>query len=611
MQNIWNREAILELVSTIPLFSALSPLAVERIVDGASERHLTGGEILLREGESGDSMFVVISGRLRAYVLDGEDTPTVVGEISPGETVGEMALLTDHPRSASVRAVRDSTLLELSREEFQGLVEREPAALVAIAREIVERLGRSIHTTEGSGAIRTITLIAAGSTGSIHPAARMLEAALARHGSVAVADVDHLAAVSTDVSNPDELGRLIDQLEAGHDKVLLIADHSSPEWTLHCIGQADRVLLIGDPAADPDPNPVELELLRELRRREHIRVDLVMVHAPGAALPAPVSHWIDRRPGVDYYNLRTGTDSGFPRLARILTGTAVNLVLSGGGARGLAHIGVLRALQEARVPVDFVGGASFGAIMAAHAAMGRGWEDTRDQAIRHVVNLGSPVDLTPPMVALARGAKVKRQLKGAFGDVSIEGLWINFFCVSSNLTRGEVQIHQTGPVWEALRASMSIPGVFPPMRSPEGDVLVDGAVMNNLPVDVAERLGEPGLMMAVNLRSPADIAARDLPLDGALSGWRAIRHHVAPWRGGSAVPGIVQTMLRTSEIGSVISSKVFEQRADIVFRPPVSGFSLMDFSSYEALIEAGYRHALEVLEQNDGNKRLTDSVQAH
>ncbi len=611
MPNIRNRDAILELISTNPLFSTLSPSSVAKMVDRSSVRHLTGGEILLREGESGDSMFVVISGRLRAYVLDSEDKPTVVGEISPGETVGEMALLSDHPRSASVRAVRDSTLLEFSREEFQGLVNREPAALVAIAREVVERLGRSIHATEESGAIRTITLIAAGRTGNIHPAARQLEAALARHGSVAVADVDHLTATGMDASNPDELGRLIDELEAGHDKVLLIADHTSPEWTRHCLGQADRVLLIGDPADDPSPNQMESELLREVARREHTRVDLVMVHEAGRLLPAPVSRWIEQRPGIKCYNLRTGTDSGFPRLARLLTGTAVNLVLSGGGARGLAHIGVLRALEESRIPIDFVGGASFGSVTAAHAAMGRSWEETRDQTIEHLVDLGSPVDLTPPMVALARGAKVRRQLKGGFGEVAIENLWINFFCVSSNLTRGEVRVHQTGPIWEALRASVSIPGVFPPMRSPDGDVLVDGAVMNNLPVDVAERLGEPGLMMAVNLRSPADIAARDLPPDGALSGWRAIRRHIAPWRDKSAVPGIVQTLMRTSEIGSVISSKTFEQKAHIVFRPPVSGFSLMDFSSYEPLIEAGYRHALEVLEQNDGNKRLTNSVVAH
>lgn len=608
MPEVEKRAAILELISTIPLFSALSPASLEKVVDRSSERHLVGGEILMREGESGDSMFVLSSGRLRAYVLDSDDSPTVVGEISAGETVGEMALLTDQTRSASVRAVRDSILLELTRDAFQELVAEEPAALAAIAREIVERLGRSIHSTDRSGELRTITLVAAGRTGAIHDTARRLEEALARHGTVAVAAVDRLAGDGLDGSNPDDLGHLIERLEATHDKVLLIADQTSPEWTRHCIGQADRVLLIGDPAVESEPNLVESELLREVARREHTRVDLVMVHDSGRPLPAPVSHWVEQRPGVKCYNLRTGTDAGFPRLARVLTGTAVDLVLSGGGARGLAHIGVLRALEEARVPIDFVGGASFGSVTAAHVALGRGWEETRDQTIRHLVDLGTPVDLTPPIVALARGAKVRRQLMGGFGEGDIEDMWINFFCVSSNLTRGQVQIHQTGPVWEALRASISIPGVFPPMRSTDGDVLVDGAVMNNLPVDVAEQLGEPGLMMAVNLRSPVDIASQDLPDDGALSGWRTLRHHVAPWRKRSAVPGIVQTMMRTSEIGSVISSKVFEQKADIVFRPPVSDFSLMDFSAYEPLIEAGYRHAVTVLEQNAGNDRLTKSV---
>ena len=169
MPEVGKRDAILELISTIPLFSALSPTSLEKVVDRSSERHLVGGEILMREGELGDSMFVLSSGRLRAYVLDNDDSPIVVGEISAGETVGEMALLTDHIRSASVRAVRDSILLELTRDAFQELVAQEPAALAAIAREIVERLGRSIHSADRSGELRTITLATAGRTGADGP----------------------------------------------------------------------------------------------------------------------------------------------------------------------------------------------------------------------------------------------------------------------------------------------------------------------------------------------------------------------------------------------------------------------------------------------------------
>ncbi|MDF1594900.1 MAG: cyclic nucleotide-binding and patatin-like phospholipase domain-containing protein [Acidimicrobiia bacterium] len=605
-----SREANLKLISTIPLFSALSEATLKELVDCSSDRRLVGGEILMREGEAGDSMFVVVNGRLRADVLAGDGSSTVVGEISAGETVGEMALLSDHPRSATVRAVRDSNLIELSREVFHDLVSREPAALAAIARMIVARLGRSIHSGGRSGEVRIVALVAAGQTRDIMQAAGLLEDALSKHGTVAVVDSNRFELVANGQQSMD-LGRMVEELGAAHDKVLLITDHASPEWTRRCIGQADRVLLIGEPSGDPWPNSVEEGLLHEMATRAHTRVDLVMVHGADGPIPAPVSSWIEHRPGIRHYNLRPGTDAGFQRLARILTGTAVNLVLSGGGARGLAQIGVLRALEESGVPIDFVGGASFGSITAAHKAMGRGWEETREQMVKHLVDLGSPVDLTPPLVALARGAKVRHQLRGTFGEVNIEDLWIRFFCVSSNLTRGEVQVHQTGALWEALRASISIPGVFPPMRSQDGDVLVDGAVMNNLPVDVAETLGEPGPILAVNLRSPADIAAHDLPRDGALSGWRALRHHFAPWRKKSAVPGMVQTLLRTSEIGSVISSKVFEQRADLVFRPPVSDFSLMAFASYEQLIEVGYRHALQVLEQNEASERLTESILSH
>ena len=122
--------------------------------------------------------------------------------------------------------------------------------------------------------------------------------------------------------------------------------------------------------------------------------------------------------------------------------------------------------------------------------------------------------------------------------------------------------------------------------------------MNNLPVDVAQAIGEPGPILAVNLRSPIDMTSRDLPHDGAVSGWNALFSRFTPWRRKSAVPGIAETLLRTSEIGSVISSKTFEARAALVFRPPVADFALMDFSAIDDLIDVGYRHAVEILEHN-------------
>ncbi len=509
-----------------------------------------------------------------------------------------MAILSDQPRSASVRAIRRSRLIELSRNDFEHLVEREPRALTNMTRIIVQRLGRSIHGVDGTGRLKTIALVPAGGTGSVLEVAHGLAAELEDHGSVLVVDRRRLEAPG-DVHDAATFDGWIQTLEARYDRLLLAADVDDPHWTQRCIGQADRVLLVGDATASAGMNAAEMELFRDLDHSAHVRVDLVIIHDPGTS-PRGSARWMEERPDVRCFNLQSGTESGVPRLARMLTGTAVNLVLSGGGARGLAHIGVVRALEEAGIPIDTVGGASFGAVIAGMVAGGHGWEESRETVIRSLVKLGSPLDLTPPMIALARGSKIRHQLKVGFGATEIEDLWLPFFCVSSNLTRGEVEIHQSGPLWRALRASVAIPGVFPPMRSPEGEVLVDGAVMNNLPVDIGRRLGEPGPMLAVNLRSPVDMTAHDMPHDGEVSGWHALGRRVLRRRSRARIPGIMDTLLRTSEIGSVVSSKTFEALADVVFHPPVDEFALMDFSAHEQLIDVGYRHAVEVLDKSQG-----------
>lgn len=596
-----------ETLSGVSLFGALSPETRQRLAGDSQVHDLTRGEILIREGESGESLFVVLNGRLRAYVND-DNGPRVVGEISAGETVGEMAALSDQPRSASVRAIRPSRVLEISREAFHRHVEQDPRALAGIARTIIERLTNSIHRTNSAGAVKTLALIPAGRTGDIDGTARKLAEELSGAERVMVAT--GLDAPTDPAAFLEWVGRL----EAAHDKVLLVGGPEADSWTERCLGQADRILLIADPGADPALNRTEEHLLAGHDPHTGIRVDLILEYRQGEN-PRNSQAWTTLRPNLKRFNIRENGVEGPPRLARLLTGRFNSLVLSGGGARGLAHIGVLRALEEARIPIDLVGGSSFGAVIAAHCATGQSWEQTNEAAVDSLVRLGSPLDLTPPLVALARGAKVRRQLHHAFGAGTIENLWLNYFCVSSNLTRGEVEIHQTGPIWEALRASVAIPGVFAPMRSNAGEVLVDGAVMNNLPVDVAQRLGEPGPVMAVNLRGTVTMAAGDLPNNGEISGWRALRHRTRRKR--PALPGIVDTLLRTSEIGSVVSARTFEALADIVFRPPVSEYPLMDFSKHEELVDAGYRHARSILQsrgdtvrslQSDGGQTTTMGV---
>src|ERR1700678_43195 len=210
------------------------------------------------------------------------------------------------------------------------------------------------------------------------------------------------------------------------------------------------------------------------------RVELALLHE-GCFEAGAAIRWLKRNDVAQHHHIVGAADFG--RVARLLTRRGVGLVLSGGGARGSAHLGVIRALREARVPIDFVGGASIGAIMAAGVAMGGSDEEMRLRYRRCFVDTNPVNDYTFPFVALTRGRKVSRLLAREYGDVCIEDLRLPYFCVSANLTTGRVLEHREGRLADALRASVAIPGIMPPVFHDEG-VLVDGAAINNLPVDI-------------------------------------------------------------------------------------------------------------------------------
>jgi NTE family protein len=280
---------------------------------------------------------------------------------------------------------------------------------------------------------------------------------------------------------------------------------------------------------------------------------------------------------------------------RNLTGTELALVLSGGGARGMAHIGVIRALGEANVPIDLIGGTSFGSLVAAWHSIGLDWEGMRDVANHYLVALGQPIDVTVPMAALTSSKKVSDRIRGSIGRVSIEDLWRPAFAVSANLTRGEVEVHQRGPLWKAVRASIAIPGVFAPVRSETGDVLVDGGIMDNLPIATMRRLQDGGPLVAVDLRAEVSMPADDLPTHGHLPGLRLLWQRLNPFATNPRAPSIADILLRATETGSVLNARAQLPLADYLLHPDVGDFGLLQWNGLDALIEIGYRDACREL----------------
>jgi predicted acylesterase/phospholipase RssA len=572
---------------------------------------LAGGNVLYSQGDPADALYVLVSGRLRATTqppvetaCDGdagqaESPEHVVGEYGRGEMVGELEVLSGERRSLTVRAVRDSELVSLSRAELVRLASAHPEVMWHINRVIAHRL-REEYTGDGRvhNTLVTFALLPLGGAGPAADFAHELTGALsafgpALHLTAAMLD-DALGPGAAQIEQDDEhdpqIVAWLNEREARYRFVLYQADPDLTPWTRRCIRQADRILLVARATSAPLPGNVERQVLDEHALR---RAELVLLHSAAAEHAVGTRRWLDPRPGLlGHYHVRIGQGEDLERLARRLTGRALGLVLGGGGARGYAHIGVFRALREAGIDVDLVGGTSMGAILGAVFAMDMDY----DRMLSLCRELSSPLKLfdpTLPAVSFFESRKVGRILRRLFGDSRIEDLWRPFFCVSSNLTHAVPTVHRQGPLWLTVRASMAIPGIFSPVLY-GGDLLVDGCVLNNLPVDVMQGFTQGGPLVAVNVFPEVDLF-RDYKFGPSVSGWQALYDKLNPFIRDLDPPLIFETLLRVLALNDVSQAKAKRRLTDLHICPPVDHFNILDFGAYARIIEIGYRSGQEAI----------------
>jgi predicted acylesterase/phospholipase RssA/CRP-like cAMP-binding protein len=582
-------------LASVPLFSALDETARLQLVTQFEPVHVAAGEVIIAQGETGDGLFLVVSGRLRVSVT-ARGTERVLHDLGRGSTVGEIALLSDHPRSATVRAVRDSDLLLLRAPAFRSLTERSPAVLAAMARLLIDRLLAVDRPQEAPPARRAIAVAAAGkSADAATMVAERLAAQLSRAGSAFYVDsgvvARHLGAGAAQ-REPEDPGRAeligwLHAVERSNHYMVYQTDADDTAWTRLCLSQSDVVLLAASANDDPSPGPVEARTLA----MDSLRCELVLVEQ---GKPSATARWLKHRPVAAFHHICAGRPQDVARLARLVTGTGCGLVLGGGGARGFAHLGVLRALEEAGVPIDAIGGTSVGAVMGALYALGMDHAERVERAVTAIAR-GPLVSPTLPLVALSSGRRVDRLLAAHLGSVNIEDLPLGFFCVSANLTRAEEVIHERGPLWPAARASLSLPGFLPPVYA-AGDLLVDGAALNNLPVDVMRgRLGS-GCVVAVDV-SPDVEPLNTVAFEHGLSGWQVLKTYLNPFGKPRSVPNVVDILTRSTGLSQIRQRRAVLARdgIDFLLHPPIAALGALDFKGAVAMIEAGYRYAADAL----------------
>jgi predicted acylesterase/phospholipase RssA/CRP-like cAMP-binding protein len=549
------------------LFGDLPVDALQELQDQLEWIDISNGDTLFQEGDEADGVYIIISGRLRAK---------------------------------TIYAVRHSSVVKMNLALLNRYIYTDPTLMRKIAHSVITRQKQLLHPKKRTAVKQlTFTLIRHGQTTAIHDLANSLASLIEDNGNTLVMDSQNfddffgqqgIAQSPIDTPIQPVIAARLSELEHRYKFILLIADKENSPWTERAIGQSDRVLIIADSDADPGISVIEETLENQVT---HIRRDLVLLHPVETESPSGTAAWLEPRNVSTHYHLRKGDPTHLARLARRLTGRAVGLICSGGGARGYAQLGTYKAILELDIPIDYIAGTSMGAISAGTMACGYSYEKGKELA-KYCTDLGV-TDLTLPLASIAASKNVSQICQHIYGSRLIEDLWTPFFCISSNLTKAERVVHQRGSLWRAVRASMSIPGVFLPIVE-DGDVLVDGGVMDNYPVQLMQDIAESTRLIGVNV-NPYIERSVTFDYDTSLSGWRILFSRLNPFSRKLHAPSIMGTILRSLDVNSMKMTKEIASLLELNITPDIRRFTMNDYAKWKAISQCGYDESYDLLKE--------------
>jgi predicted acylesterase/phospholipase RssA/CRP-like cAMP-binding protein len=594
-----NSAARATLVTALQQYFSIPRVEAAVVLDEFEPCVCHGGDWLFRQGEAADCLYLLARGRMQVWLEQAngpEPRERLVAEINPGETIGEIGMLTGGARSASIRAVRNSLLLKMTSAAFDRLARQRPELTRHIAGGIAGRLrDRTAGVSHIRRKLKTIALLPLGSVAAVEAMAEALRTALQAFGSSCLLTPNFMRKAGAPAlpTAPHQAlsAAMVDWLAVREDEhrfVIYVADPADAIFTDMALHNADLIMLVGQAH--------ESSVVQSWERRAFegdgapvARRALVLFHETHGETLSGTAAWLEPRKVDFHLHVRKGVAGDMDRLARILAGRAVGLVLGGGAARGFAHLGVYRALVDAGIHVDWLGGASIGAVMAAGMATAPEPGVAIERARRAFVE-GKPFgDITVPIVSFLRGRRMERLIDANLPG-EIEDLPVPFYCVSSNLGNGSVQVHERGSLPRSLRASVSLPGIFPPAVV-NGQLSVDGGILDNLPVDLM-RARPVGRVIAVDLSSRKDYTVN---YESVPSPWRVLAGKALPMIGRHRVPSPVSLMLMAMSIGAIGSARAAGARADLLVKPPVGGFSFTDVRNFDRVVEVGYRAAQQAI----------------
>jgi predicted acylesterase/phospholipase RssA/CRP-like cAMP-binding protein len=596
--------------SFLSLFGDVSEKTLDELVKNTKIRHLRNGEVLFRQGDKTDGLYIIMAGRLPILIKSPEGHTRTLGIAKPPQMVGEFSLITESARAATVYASRESMVAFLDKELFNKVIMQSPKLLASVSRMIVHRQNASIDPRELTGKNNHIAILSLSRTLPIKRIIHMLKMEVRQSARTLAIDSHQFDtlygksdAAQTSFSDyfNSSITAWLDDRESHYGHVLYIADYDWTPWTHRCLNRADRILLLVDSQNSPDLIPLDEKIQSMFGAREYQpRIEYAFLHPEKTPHPTGTAQWLKKRTFSAYHHIRLEDQAHFARLARRITGRATGLILSGGGARGYVHLGVHRAIEQTRLPIDYIGGSSMGALLGGAIAQGLSYQAIFKLSAKFA-NPRALFDYTLPMMAIMKSAKLTHFCQELYGNTRIEDLWIPYFCMSTNLSRAEEKIHQTGLLWQAVRSSIAIPGIFSPVPQDNGELLVDGAVLNTFPVKNMESLLFGGLLIGVNV-SQIEALEDNYKYGTSLSGWKILSNKLNPFSPKIKAPRILETLLRANDIKSADYLEETRRLLDVLIEPEVNTFSLLDFRSFEKISNIGYDAAITALSKINQSK---------
>ncbi|KAG2138700.1 uncharacterized protein EDB93DRAFT_1299317 [Suillus bovinus] len=668
LERLVEKRPIVQLTLAKRLISLLSPLVLQ-IDASLDWMHVNAGQVLWRPEDVSDSFYIVINGRLRAITEGEDGKVIITGEYGQGDTVGELDVITSSTRRTTMHAIRDSELIRMPQTLFNAISSRNPQTTAQLLRTIASRVRDEMDASSdvqtrntafelgrNNTNLKTVAILPVSRNVPIDTFARKLKTALEEMG--AKTSYMNQASVSSHLGRHafSRMGTLkaaawLADQEQRYRTVLYVADSpvNSP-WTQTCIRQADFVMVVG---MGDDPSIGEYERLL-LSMKTTARKELVLLHPERSVAPGSTREWLKNRPWVHQHihvelpglavpivktaqmqdpdvviafkNLKDRVQSGiqkyrgrsrharpqphpmindFSRLARRLCAKSVGVVLGGGGARGISHLGVLRALEERGIPIDYIAGTSIGALIGGLYARECDIIMSASRAKQFSGRMGNIwrilSDVTYPLVAYTTGHEFNRTIYKAFYDLHIEDMWLPYFCNTTNINTSRMEIHESGYAWRFIRASMTLVGLLPPLCD-NGSMLVDGGYIDNLPVSTMFSMGA-SVVLAADVGSIDDNSPRNF--GDSVSGWWLFFNRWNPFSSARTVPAITEIQSRLAYVSSVHTLEAAKVTRNCLYmQMPVQEYGTLQFSKFDEIQSKGYLAAVEILDKWEEEGKL-------